>query len=284
MDRTIFIGGVLGGIVSTLILKNADSNAVRMPTVFLGHGSPMNAIEKNSFTDFLNNFPKDLPRPLAILAISAHWETKGSKVLKIEKPKTIHDFGGFPAPLFQVQYPAPGSFKVADRVVELAKIHSVEADSSWGLDHGTWSVLKHMYPKADIPVLQLSLNQNMTFEDHLSLARELKPLRDEGVLILGSGNITHNLRRVVWEENSKPLDWAVEFDLLIKNALLKRDTNVLLGKGSENKALWDIAHPSLEHYLPLLYAYGASDEKEKIAFPFEGMQMGSLSMRSLIIG
>jgi 4,5-DOPA dioxygenase extradiol len=141
-----------------------------------------------------------------------------------------------------------------------------------------------MYPKADIPVLQLSLNQNMTFEDHLSLACELKPLRDEGVLILGSGNITHNLRRVVWEENAKPVDWAVEFDLLIKNALLKRDTNVLLGKGPENKALWNMAHPSLEHYLPLLYTYGASDEKEKIVFPFEGMQMGSLSMRSLIIG
>jgi 4,5-DOPA dioxygenase extradiol len=196
VDRRIFIGAVLGGIVSTLIVKNTDSNKVRMPTVFLGHGSPMNAIEKNSFTDFLNNFPKDLPKPVAILVISAHWETNGSKVLKIEMPKTIHDFGGFPAPLFQVQYPALGSFKIADRVIELAKLHAVEADSSWGLDHGTWSVLKHMYPKADIPVLQLSLNQNMTFEEHLSLARELKPLRDEGVLILGSGNITHNLRRM----------------------------------------------------------------------------------------
>jgi 4,5-DOPA dioxygenase extradiol len=284
MNRRIFIGGVLRGIMTSFILKETQAKAVRMPTIFIGHGSPMNAIKKNSFTDFLNHFPKDLPGPVAILAISAHWETRGSKVLKTEKPKTIHDFGGFPAPLFQVQYPAPGSLKLADRVVELAKLHHVETDSSWGLDHGTWSVLKHMYPNADIPVVQLSLNQNMTFEEHMSLACELKPLRDEGVLILGSGNITHNLRRVTWEENAKPVDWAVEFDILIKDALLNRDTNVLLGKAPKNESLWKMAHPTLEHYLPLLYTYGASDEKEKVSFLFEGMQMGSLSMRSFMIG
>jgi len=268
--------------VSTFLLKNAEAKTVRMPAIFVGHGSPMNAVEKNSFTDALSSFPKNLPRPLAILAISAHWETKGTKVLKVEKPKTIHDFGGFPEALYKIQYPAAGSLKVADRVIEAAKPYGVESDSTWGLDHGTWSVLKYMYPHADIPVLQLSLNQNMSFEEHLKLAKELASLRDEGIMILGSGNITHNLRRVVWDENAKPVDWAVEFDQLVKNALINRDNHFLLGKETNHKTLWNTAHPSLEHYLPLLYAYGASDEKDKLHFLYEGMQLGTLSMRSFM--
>lgn len=259
-----------------------ENKALKMPTIFLGHGSPMNAIEKNSFTDFLSTIPKNLPTPKAILAVSAHWETIGTKVLKLQHPKTIHDFGGFPQALFQVQYPAQGSFGVADRVIELTRQHHVESDISWGLDHGTWSVLKHMYPLANIPVLQLSLNRNISFTQHLELAKELKPLRDEGVLILGSGNITHNLRRVVWEENAKPVDWAQDFDQRIKRALIERDEHFLLKKDGQHHALWNLAHPSLEHYIPLIYAYGASDKNDHPNFIFEGMQMASLSMRSVL--
>ena len=264
------------------MLKNKNESFQRMPTVFVGHGSPMNAVQKNSFTDFLSVFPEDLPKPKAILVVSAHWETRGTKVLKVEVPKTIHDFGGFPEALYQIQYPAHGDLALADRITKLSSLHHIEADGNWGLDHGTWSVLKHMYPLADIPVLQLSLNQNMTFSDHLALAEQLRPLRDEGVLILGSGNVTHNLRKVVWDENAKPVDWAAEFDGLVKAALINRDNQFLLGFDLKHKDLWNVAHPSLEHYLPLLYAYGASDSKDNVKFVFEGMQMGSLSMRSMI--
>lgn len=254
-----------------------------LPTLFLGHGSPMNAIEDNAFTRFLAEAPKLFTRPKVILVISAHWETRGVKVLKVEKPKTIHDFGGFPQALFDIQYPAPGDPAASERIVELLKKHEAEATSSWGLDHGTWSVLKHMVPVADIPVLQLSLNQNMSFEQHLSLARDLRKLREEGVLIVGSGNITHNLRRVVWDEKAQALDWAIEFDELVKKALVERNDSFLLKKEG-NSSLWNTAHPSLEHYLPLLYAYGASDKKENTTFIYEGMQLGSLSMRSVMFG
>jgi len=270
--------------MSGTFLKNLESKTERMPTLFFGHGSPMNAVQKNSFTDFLSTAAKFSPTPKAILAVSAHWETRGTKVLRLEQPKTIHDFGGFPEALYKIQYPAKGDVKLADRVVELMKQHQVEADSSWGLDHGTWSVLKYIYPKADIPVLQLSLNQNKTLGEHLELARDLKKLRDQGVLILGSGNITHNLRRVDWNENPKPVDWAVEFDELIKKALMERDEQNLIGRNEKLKNLWNTAHPTLEHYLPLLYAYGASDYSDKLNFIHEGFHMGSLSMRAVRFG
>lgn len=273
--------------MSSFILGKSQSERKlkkRMPTVFVGHGSPMNAIQKNSFTDFLTAFPKDLPRPTAILVVSAHWETRGTKIEKLDHPKTIHDFSGFPEPLFQIQYSAPGSPKLADRIVDLGKLHEIEADVSWGLDHGTWSVLKFMFPLADIPVLQLSLNRNFNLAEHLSMAAELRPLRDEGVLILGSGNVTHNLRRVVWDENATPVDWASEFDLLVRDALINRDEEFLLGKEDKYRSLFSVAHPSIEHYLPILYAYGASDKNEQVKFVHEGMQMGSLSMRSMMFG
>ncbi|MCM2349260.1 MAG: 4,5-DOPA dioxygenase extradiol [Bacteriovoracaceae bacterium] len=273
-----------GLLVKAGITQSGPQKSVRMPTMFLGHGSPMNAIQNNSFTEFLSAFPKDMPKPSAILSVSAHWETRGTKVLKVDKPKTIHDFGGFPEALYKIQYPAAGAPQIADKVIDLVKLHQVEADSSWGLDHGTWTLLKFMYPEADIPVLQLSLNQNLTLEDHLRLAVELKPLRDQGVLIMGSGNVTHNLRRVVWQESAKPVDWAVEFDEMIKKALLEKDLKTLLGKDSKSQSLWQVAHPSLEHYLPLLYAYGASDEKEQVKFIHESMELGSLSMRSMTFG
>lgn len=268
--------------MSGLLWKKMEGNTQRMPTLFLGHGSPMNAISKNSFTDFLSGAKAQLPQPRAILAISAHWETRGSKVLKVPHPKTIHDFGGFPEPLYQIQYPAVGDVELADRIAKLSE--HIETDSSWGLDHGTWSVLKFLYPEANIPVLQLSLNRNMTFKEHLDLARELSALRDEGVLILGSGNVTHNLRRISWEENAPAVDWALEFDERLKNAILNHDEQFLLGKDSRYESLWNMAHPSLEHYLPILYAYGAAAKEEEVKFIFEGMQNGSLSMRSMLFG
>lgn len=253
----------------------------RMPTLFLGHGSPMNALADNAFTRNLNALGKSLPRPKAILVVSAHWETRGTRVLRTEMPKTIHDFGGFPRPLFEIQYPAPGALVEADRAVELLQAYEAQADSSWGLDHGTWSVLRHLYPSADIPVFQLSLNRNLTFQQHLEQAAALKPLREQGVLIVGSGNITHNLRSVVWEPDTAPVAWAVQFDEMIKQALLARDLATLLPRET---SAWKLAFPSLEHYLPLLYVVGASDPEEIPVFPHEEIQNGTLSMRSVLYG
>ncbi len=253
----------------------------RMPTLFVGHGSPMNALAKNNFSQFLNRKGEELPKPKAILAVSAHWETMGTKVLKRLQPQTLHDFGGFPAELFAVDYPAPGSLATSDKVAALLKAHNAEANSDWGLDHGTWSVLTHLYPSADIPVLQLSLNRNLSLKDHLNLAKDLRPLRDEGVLIVGSGNITHNLRAVDWRDDAPPMDWAVEFDQMIMNALINRNLTTLLAQDPKAHSLWKQALPSLEHYLPLLYVLGAAEDHELAQFPFEEMQMGSLSMRSV---
>lgn len=282
MNRRLFLGTLIGGTMSGLFWKKIERERVRMPTLFLAHGSPMNAISNNSFTDFLSNAAADIPMPKAILVVSAHWETMGTKVTKLERPKTIHDFGGFPEALYQIQYPAPGNVVLADRISQL--ISRIETDATWGLDHGAWSVLKFFYPKADIPVLQLSLNRNLNFKDHLELARELAPLRDEGVLIVGSGNVTHNLRRISWTENAPSADWAMEFDELLKKAILQGDENFLLSKESKFQSLWQMAHPSLEHYLPVLYAYGAGGGSENVKFIFEGMQNSSLSMRSMLFG
>lgn len=284
LNRRTFMGTIAGGIVASAFLNDLESKTQRMPSLFFGHGSPMNAVEKNQFTDFLSKAALEIPRPKAILAISAHWETLGTKVLRLEHPKTIHDFGGFPQALYNINYPAKGDIQLADSIVALMKAHDVQADSQWGLDHGTWTVLKYLYPQADIPVLQLSLNRNKTLAEHLALARDLKSLRDRGVLILGSGNITHNLRLVDWSQNPKPIDWAVEFDELIKKSLNDRDDKALTGPNEKQVALWRTAHPSLEHYLPLLYAYGASDSKDPIKFIYEGFQMGSLSMRAVKFG
>ena len=286
MKRRYFIGGAFSSVIAAYALKDSIAGKLmeqtsnkKMPALFFGHGSPMNAMEKNSFTDFLSSSADLFPKPKAILVISAHWETRGSKVLKLAHPKTIHDFGGFPEALYKMQYPAPGSLATADRVVELLKAHDAQADTSWGLDHGTWTVLKYIYPHADIPVLRLSLNQNLSFREHLELAKSLKPLRDEGVLIMGSGNITHNLRAL--DFNSRPLDWAVEFDEMIRKAIVERDISTLTNRAGKEK-LWAQAHPYPDHYLPLLYAIGVADEKEEAKFIYEGMQLGSLSMRSVM--
>ena len=253
-----------------------------LPSLFFGHGSPMNAVEDNEFTRFLKTAASGWEKPKAILVVSAHWETpKGSHVLSHPKPRTIHDFGGFPEALYRIQYPAPGEVKLASLVAQSSHIAT---DESWGLDHGAWSVLLHLYPKANIPVLQLSLDRSLSMAQHYELAHSLRELRKKGVLIIGSGNITHNLRDLDWKNSGSVMSWAQEFDEAMKEAILKRDLSVLFAQKGIEASLWRRAHPSLEHYLPLLYVLGASGESEKVQFLYEGFQMGSLSMRSLRVG
>lgn len=255
-----------------------------MPVIFIGHGSPMNAISNNNFTAFLKQSVKDIPKPRAILMISAHWLTGGTKVLGLEDPKIIYDFGGFPDELYQVKYPARGSLEVTDRVLSLLHGHAVVSDASWGLDHGTWAVLKFMYPEADVPVLQLSLDTQLSLRQHFELGEKLKSLRDEGILIMGSGNIVHNLRLMNFDPAAPPYPWAQEFDLLIKAAILKKDMVTLFAENPEHRERWRMAHPSIDHYLPLLYVLGTSDEKDQVSFPYEEIQLGSMSMRAVRFG
>lgn len=254
----------------------------RMPTVFFGHGSPMNAIDDNDFVSALKTAAQGWPKPESILVISAHWETMGSQALRVERPKTIHDFGGFPPELYQIQYPAPGALKLADRVHNLC--HEVAFSSQWGLDHGAWGVLCHLYPGADIPVTQLSLSRTLNYRQHLDLARNLKPLRDEGVLILASGNVVHNLRTIKWQTDAPALEWAVRFDQIVREKLLAGDLQFLTNPESIDASLANLAIPSLEHYLPLLYAVGPTESGEPLEFLFEGIQNASISMRSFRIG
>ena len=252
----------------------------RMPVLFIGHGSPMNAIESNPYTASLNRLGAELPKPRVILVISAHWMTEGSWVTQMAKPKTIHDFYGFPQPLFDVQYPAPGSPETAKWIQETVTNPKVHGDAEmWGLDHGTWAVLRHMYPKADIPVLQLSLHMEQPPEYHVRLGRELAKLRDKGILILGSGNLVHNLRQIRWEPNAKAFDWAIEFDEWLKAKLQKGDYKTVLHDFHESRA-GQLSVPTLDHYLPLHYVLGASDKKDQLEFEYEKLQNGSISMRS----
>ncbi len=241
----------------------------------------MNAIEHNAFTETLSGLSARLPRPKAVCVVSAHWTTAGSRVLTAAHPRTIHDFYGFPQPLFEVQYPAPGAPEQAEKV---ARNPAIQADESWGLDHGSWSVLRHMYPKADVPAFQLSLDERRSFKEHLDLGREIRALRTQGVLILGSGNIVHNLRRIDWNEPHGAYDWAVEFDSKVKSAVDAHDSNALASPQKWGEALLATAHPSVEHYLPLLYCMGCTDEKDEISYPYEGFDFGSISMRAIMFG
>lgn len=256
----------------------------RMPVLFIGHGSPMNAIDVNAYTKRLQRLGEEIPRPTAILVVSAHWMTEGSWVTAMPQPKTIHDFYGFPQALFDVRYPAPGSPEIAKLVTETVRDPRVIPDSEmWGLDHGTWSILRHLYPEADIPVLQLSLYMEQPPEYHVKLGREIKALRDKGVLILGSGNLVHNLRRIKWEPNATAHEWAVEYDEWLKKKLSERNFDAVLNDFHETEA-GRLSVPTLDHYYPLHYVLGASDEKDELAFEYEEMQNGSISMRSLSLG
>lgn len=269
-------------VINNLLLNK--KNGQRMPVIFMGHGSPMNAIDDNRYTRALHQIGTELPVPAAILCISAHWMTEGTWVTHMEHPRTIHDFYGFPQELFDVQYPAPGSPELAELVQQDVKTPQIHADDkAWGLDHGTWSVLKHMYPAADIPVVQLSLDMTKGPAYHFELAQQLKALRERGVLILGSGNIVHNLRQIRWEANAQPHDWALEFDQWMKTKLEQRDFHAIQHDYLKTAA-GRLANPSQDHYYPLLYTLGASLPDDNLSFIYEEMQNASLSMRSVRLG
>jgi len=255
----------------------------RMPVLFVGHGSPMNAIEDNTWSQGFRALAGLVPSPKAILCVSAHWFVAGTFLTGNEQPKTIHDFGGFPDQLFAMQYPAPGDTALAQRVVKLLGPARASVRLDWGLDHGTWSVLHYLRPKADVPVVQLSIDGRMAPAGHLELGRALAPLRDEGVLILGSGNMTHNLRYAMTHAFSGDVStptWASSFDTDVTQAITQRDHKFLSQVVSTEAGR--LSHPTLDHYLPLLYAAGASDEKDKLTFPITGFDLGSLSMRSIV--
>jgi 4,5-DOPA dioxygenase extradiol len=260
-------------------------NSEKMPVLFLGHGSPMNAIEENQFVDGFRNLAKNLPRPNAILCISAHWYINGTKVTAMKMPPTIHDFGGFPQELFTVQYPAPGSPELASIVKQLLSPAMVELDQKWGLDHGAWSVIKHLYPKADVPVIQLSLDYTKPPEYHFELAKQLGSLRDKGILILGSGNIVHNLRLVDWQNFDKDdygLDWAIEAKETINQWILDGNFEPVINYEKQIRAI-QMAAPTPDHFLPLIYALGLMEKSEAITLFNDKMVAGSLSMTSLKI-
>jgi 4,5-DOPA dioxygenase extradiol len=254
----------------------------RMPALFVGHGSPTNAIEENEFSRAWQEMARALPsRPKAIVCVSAHWETTGTLVTAMERPKTIHDFRGFAPELFELQYPAPRSPQLAQLIKQTVSATDIQLDSFWGLDHGAWSVLHRMFPKADIPVVQLSLDRTKGPEFHYRLGKELQTLRDQGVLIVGSGNIVHNLGRVVWQDTA--YDWAVEFDALIKQLILSGYHEAIvdyraLGQGAK------LSIPTNEHFLPLLYILALQDTEDNIKFFAEKVTLGSMSMRSMLIG
>lgn len=256
-----------------------------MPVLFLGHGNPMNAIQENEFVEGFRAVAKTLPKPTGVVCISAHWETRGSQVTAMEKPRTIHDFYGFPPELYEVQYPASGSPSLAKEIKNMIKTVPVGLDYEWGLDHGCWSVTKHMFPNADVPVVELSLDYLKTAQEHYDLAKQLLPLREKGVLVVGSGNMVHNLGLAAWDQLDEPgfgYDWAVEASEKMKQYIINGDYQALINYRSQGKA-YDLAIPTPEHYLPLLYALALKQENEKITLFNDKPVAGSLTMTSLKI-
>jgi len=255
----------------------------KMPVMFIGHGSPMNAIEDNAYSKSWRQLGKTLPRPQAILSVSAHWLTTGTKVTAMGHPKTIHDFGGFPKKLFDQEYPAPGSPEMAALTKDLVTSSHIQSDETWGLDHGTWSVLLPMYPAADIPVYQLSLDYDQPPTYHYEIGKQLSKLREKGVLIIGSGNLVHNLRAVDWSGGNKVYDWALEFDKKFTEWMEKGDHASILNYQKILGNTATMAHPSYDHLLPLFYILGLQQKNEKITFFNEQFDMASISMRSMVI-
>lgn len=256
-----------------------------MPVLFLGHGSPMNAIEENEFVQGFRETGKTIPQPSAILCISAHWETRGTFITAMEKPRTIHDFGGFPQALFDVQYPAPGDPLLARETQGLITKTTVGLDESWGLDHGAWSVIKHLYPAADVPVIEMSIDHYQTPQYHYELAKELAALRRKGVLIIGSGNMVHNLRMVAWDKlnaDAYGYDWAIEASEQMKQYIRTGDHQQLIRFRSQGRA-FDLAIPTAEHYMPLLYTLALQEKDEQVSFFNDKPVGGSLTMTSVRI-
>lgn len=255
-----------------------------MPAIFLGHGNPMNALSRNAYTDGWAAIGASVPHPKAVLSVSAHWYIPGCAVTATSSPRTIHDFGGFPRELYQVSYPAPGSPDLAHRVRDLLSPVPVTLDGSWGLDHGTWSVLVHVFPKADIPVVQLSIDERQPPEFHHDLGKRLRTLREEGVLVIGSGNLVHNLHTYAWGTHGvKPFDWAVRFEDRVRELLLNGDdARIVAYEELGRDAMLSV--PTPDHYLPLLYILGLRREDEPVSFPVQGVDGGSVSMLAVQIG
>ena len=256
-------------------------SAVMMPAIFFGHGNPMNAIERNAYTDAWARIGREIPKPKAIVAISAHWFLPATLVTAMEKPRTIHDFGGFPRPLYQVTYPAPGDPALARRLQALT---GAAQDDRWGLDHGTWSVLIHVYPDAGVPVVQLSIDETQPASFHYELGRRLAPLRDEGILLVGSGNLVHNLHTYAWGRHPvEPFDWAVRFEAQARALIESGDHQPLVDYESLGRDAL-LSAPTPDHYLPLLYILGARRPGEPATFPVEGIDGGSVSMLTVRMG
>jgi 4,5-DOPA dioxygenase extradiol len=259
--------------------------AERMPALFIGHGNPMNALLVNPYTQRWSAIGAALPKPKAILSVSAHWYIEDAAVTVSTAPRTIHDFGGFPRELYQVQYPAPGDPDLAMRIQKLLSPVAVRRDDCWGLDHGTWSVLLHLYPRVDIPVVQLSIDETQPPTFHYEIGERLAQLREEGILILGSGNIVHNLHAYAWGRHApEPYDWAVSFENRIRELLFAEDHTPLINYENQLGTEADLAVPTPDHYVPLLYVIGTRTPSERVAFPVEGVDGGSVSMLALQVG
>jgi 4,5-DOPA dioxygenase extradiol len=256
------------------------------PVLFIGHGSPMNGIEDNEFSRTWAKLGKEIPKPKAVLVISAHWLTNGTHVTAMENPKTIHDFGGFPQALFDVNYPAKGSPELAEAASKLITSTKVELDHDWGLDHGTWTVVRHMYPNADIPVLQLSIDYKKPAQYHYDLAKQLKALRNNGVLIIGSGNMVHNLRMIAWDKLQEPefgFDWAIEMNTIFKDKIVNSDFQSLINYEKLGAAA-KLAIPTPDHYYPLIYSIALQEKQDAINFFNDKLVGGSLNMTSVKFG
>lgn len=291
MKRSNFIKqlslGTLGMITLNTWAKEINKLAdgeQKIPALFIGHGSPMNAIERNDFTKTLQNLGQKLTRPKAILCISAHWITKGTFVDVSPNPKMIYDMYGFPKELYEIKYPVRGSPYFANEITKLVTTTTIRKNTDWGLDHGTWSVLKHLFPKADVPTFQLSINYNQSMQYHFDLARQLKALRKKGVLIVGSGNLTHNLSIVdLTDINAKPADWAVDFDSKIKQHIDNRNYKGIINyQKIGNPAKLAVPEPS--HYIPLIYTLALQDKEDEISYFYDKFHYGTLSMRCVKVG
>ena len=292
MERSTFVKSMLGfaavaGLGSAFKLKEVLSEEdYTYPVLFIGHGSPMNGIEDNSFSRQWKKQVEHLPVPKAVLVISAHWLTNGTHITAMEKPETIHDFGGFPKELFSVEYPAPGSPTIAEEAKKAITSANVGLDHEWGLDHGTWTVVRHMYPEANVPVLQLSIDYSQPASYHYELAKELRSLRKSGVLIIGSGNMVHNLGMVDFANLNKPnygYDWAIEANDTFKKLISERDHKSLIDYRSLGKSIL-LSIPTPDHYFPLIYTLGVSDQSEKIQMFNDELVGGSLNMTSVQFG
>jgi 4,5-DOPA dioxygenase extradiol len=255
----------------------------RMPVIFFGHGSPMNALMQNRYSEAWHQIGQAVPRPKAILCVSAHWYVNETAVTAMDAPPTIHDFGGFPEKLYEVEYSAKGSPQLAARVRELLAPVETRLDYDWGMDHGSWSVLVHAYPKADVPVVQLSIDRSKPATFHYELGKCLAPLRDEGYLITASGNVVHNLRTIKWNVGAEPYDWAVRFNAQVRELLWQRDHQSLIAYERMNEDA-RLAIPTPDHYLPLLYAAALHEETEPVTFAVDGIDLGSISMLTVVFG